>query len=166
MKVRSKILLVSSLVTSFFLVGCNACTEQHDPRQHREQIEEESRTANRPITRLNEDGTYPEVQEAEAAPTQTAATTNPAEQKYQMYCAACHGQDGRGDSPTAQAMNPRPRDLSSPAWQDSVDDDHIRTVIRDGGTAVGLSAAMTAWGNLLSEEELEQMVQLVRGFGN
>lgn len=164
MKVRSKILHVSSLVTCFFLTACNACTEQHDPRPVQSMIEVESATANRPRPLLNEDGSYPEPRAESQDEPATVAATNPAEQKYQLYCAACHGADGRADSPTAQAMNPRPRNFHDVEWQNKVDDEHIKTVIRDGGPAVGLSAAMTAWGGMLSEEELDQMVQLVREF--
>ncbi|MFW7381841.1 MAG: c-type cytochrome [Oligoflexus sp.] len=164
MKVRDKILLVSSLVTSVFLTACNACTEQHDPRPIQEQLRQESEVANRPQELLSPDGSYPEERAEDASQDVAAAPANPATQKYQLYCAACHGADGKADGPTAQAMNPKPRNLTLASWQDNVDDEHIRTVIKDGGAAVGLSPAMTAWGGMLSEEELNQMVQLVRDF--
>jgi hypothetical protein len=31
---------------------------------------------------------------------------------YQLYCAACHGQDGKGDGPAAPALRTRPADLT------------------------------------------------------
>jgi mono/diheme cytochrome c family protein len=32
---------------------------------------------------------------------------------YRMYCATCHGVDGRGDGPVAEALKQRPPDLTA-----------------------------------------------------
>ena len=32
---------------------------------------------------------------------------------YRVNCAACHGDNGRGDGPAAVSLNPRPRDLTA-----------------------------------------------------
>lgn len=84
---------------------------------------------------------------------------------FSSYCAACHGADGTASSPTAQALRPIPRDFTDKSWQSSVSDEHIATVIRDGGTAVGLSATMTPWGGVLNEEQIDMLVRVVREFG-
>lgn len=91
-----------------------------------------------------------------------AADADAGETKFKQLCATCHGQAGQGDGPASAALNPKPQDLSSSEWQSSVDDDHIRTVIRDGGAAVGLSPMMTAFGHALSDEDLDNIVAYIR----
>lgn len=78
---------------------------------------------------------------------------------YRSYCALCHAKDGRG----IPGMSPTARDLTDPAWQDSVEEAHLRKVIREGGAAVGLHPTMTgADKNRLSDDGLSAMVELVR----
>ena len=91
-----------------------------------------------------------------------AADASAGEAKFKQLCATCHGPTGKGDGPASAALNPQPRDLSSAEWQNSVDDAHIRTVIKDGGAAVGLSPVMTAFGHALSEEDLDNIVAYIR----
>jgi mono/diheme cytochrome c family protein len=72
---------------------------------------------------------------------------------FKLYCAACHGETGHGDGIAAAALTPKPRDLSEKAYMDTLSDQHIYTVIKDGGTAVGKSMFMTAWGAILKEDQ-------------
>ncbi|MFW7379107.1 MAG: c-type cytochrome [Oligoflexus sp.] len=111
-------------------------------------------------------------EQARASEQGGAAALDPAQEKlaegkrlFGLYCASCHGPDGRSDTPTAKAMRPVPRNFTDKAWQESVSDEHIATVIRDGGAAVGLSATMTPWGSALNAEQIETMVQVVRDLG-
>lgn len=91
-----------------------------------------------------------------------AADADAGATKFKQLCATCHGASGHGDGPAAVALNPKPRDMTDAAWQASVDDDHIRTVIKNGGAAVGLSPTMTAFGHALSEEDLDNVVAYIR----
>jgi len=75
------------------------------------------------------------------------------EASYKMYCVACHGLTGAGDGAAAAALNPKPRALNDKAYMDSLSDQHIYTVIKDGGPAVGKSMFMTAWGAILKEDQ-------------
>lgn len=75
------------------------------------------------------------------------------EASYKMYCVACHGETGAGDGAAAAALNPKPRALNDKAYMDSLSDQHIYTVIKDGGPAVGKSMFMTAWGAILKEDQ-------------
>jgi mono/diheme cytochrome c family protein len=45
-------------------------------------------------------------------------------------CASCHGKRGAADGPNAPMF--KPRDLTQPEWQDSVKDEDIVKVIKDG----------------------------------
>ena len=58
MILRKSILLLTSAVFSILLNGCNACTEQHDPRFDRAFFKSEEANANKADRLLNEDGTY------------------------------------------------------------------------------------------------------------
>jgi mono/diheme cytochrome c family protein len=48
---------------------------------------------------------------AAAAPFSDAAMQN-ARHDYEKYCASCHGSEGRGDGPVAQAMKAMPADIT------------------------------------------------------
>jgi cytochrome c oxidase cbb3-type subunit 3 len=49
---------------------------------------------------------------------------------WMKQCASCHGKRGRGDGPNAAMF--KPRDLVKLDWQDSVKDEEIAKVIKDG----------------------------------
>jgi mono/diheme cytochrome c family protein len=61
---------------------------------------------------------------------------------YAQRCVACHGTSGKGDGPAAAALQPHPRDFTSPKWQGSITDEGIEKIILLGGAAVGKSATM------------------------
>lgn len=80
-------------------------------------------------------------------------------------CALCHGATGRSDGVMSSTLSPRPRDFSDRAWQRSVDDDHIRRAVLEGGAAVGRSAIMPANPDLKQKPAVvEQLIKLIRGF--
>ena len=85
-----------------------------------------------------------------------------AKSQYAALCAACHGPDGKAASPAALAMNPKPRNLTDPAWQDDKDDEWITKVLVQGGTGVGLAATMPAWAGVMSDAQIENMVKFIR----
>ena len=76
---------------------------------------------------------------AEAAKLASAKPVDPAvaaleeaKKNYYMLCSSCHGADGKANTPTAAAFNPKPRNLTDASWQGSVDDAHIAKVIKEG----------------------------------
>jgi cytochrome c553 len=82
-------------------------------------------------------------------------------------CAMCHGPNGKGDGQMAQNLTPKPRDYTDPAWQASVTDEQIKTIIMEGGQAVGKSPSMPAQKAQLAgkPEVLDALVKIIRGFG-
>ncbi|MGA9750735.1 MAG: cytochrome c [Acidobacteriota bacterium] len=72
----------------------------------------------------------------------TAADRTEALQIFKTRCAVCHGQDGRGNGPASVALNPKPQDYHSEAWQKATSDATIEKAIVEGGSSVGKSAAM------------------------
>ncbi len=163
MTLRSKIFVLTSMALGFTLSACRSCTEQHNPRPLQEKIAQESERANAPVEKLNADGTAP-APAAEAAPAAAAgaATKTAGVQKFEQFCAACHGVDGQANGPTALAMNPKPRNFTDAKWQASVDDAHITKVIKEGGASVGLSSTMAPWGAVVSDQEVKEIVAHIR----
>lgn len=85
---------------------------------------------------------------------------------YSTRCVTCHGPSGKGDGPAGAALSPKPRDLSDPAWQQSVTDEHIEKIIQSGGPAVGKSPMMPANPDLNAKPEVIKALRaIVRGFG-
>jgi len=88
----------------------------------------------------------------------TARTT------FESVCSVCHGMRGLGDGPGSATLDPKPRNLSDPAWQRTVNDQHIRNVITMGGAAVGKSPIMPAHPFLKNDAQvLDALVAHIRG---
>ena len=86
---------------------------------------------------------------------------------FRDTCSMCHGVSGKGDGQMAQNLNPKPRDYTDAAWQASVTDEQIKTIIMEGGQAVGKSPTMPAMKTQLQgkPEVLDGLVRIIRGFG-
>lgn len=81
---------------------------------------------------------------------------------YQHYCQTCHGDTGAGDGFNAFNLDPRPRDLSDPAFQARKTDADLADAIRRGGAGVGLSALMPPWGRTLSGRQIDDVLLFLR----
>ncbi len=81
---------------------------------------------------------------------------------YNQYCVSCHGAEGKGDGVAAQALDPKPRDLSDAAFTSTVTNEHLYKVISEGGPAVGLSPLMAAWGGAMSEADIWDVIAFIR----
>ena len=81
---------------------------------------------------------------------------------YDTNCAACHGAEGKGDGVAAQALDPKPRDLSDAEFTSTVSNEHLYKVISEGGGAVGLSPLMAPWGGILTEAQIWDVIAFIR----
>jgi mono/diheme cytochrome c family protein len=89
-----------------------------------------------------------------------------AEKMFATVCVTCHGADGSGKGPAAEALNPKPRNYTDPQWQASVTDDEIKEIILKGGQGVGKSPMMPGNPQLKDQPEvLDGLVAIIRGFG-
>ncbi|MEQ9618532.1 MAG: cytochrome c [Deltaproteobacteria bacterium] len=77
-------------------------------------------------------------------------------------CASCHGPEGKGDGVAAAALDPKPRDLSDSAYVSTLSNEHLYKVISEGGASVGLSPMMAAWGGVLSEQDINDVIAYIR----
>lgn len=70
---------------------------------------------------------------------------------YTSYCAVCHGVDGKGDGPAADALKVAPPDLTTLAKKNGgkYPTDHVTSAIRgDRRLAAHGSKEMPLWGDL------------------
>ena len=81
--------------------------------------------------------------------------------QYTNICASCHGAEGKGDGIAAAALDPKPRDLSDAAYVSTLSPDHLYKVISEGGASVGLSPMMAAWGGVLSEQQIWDVIAYI-----
>lgn len=78
--------------------------------------------------------------------------------KYDMLCVSCHGATGAGDGVAAAALNPKPRNLTVTTKTDA----ELHKVIKEGGAANALSASMPAWGAMLPDPDIDNVIAYVR----
>jgi len=93
-----------------------------------------------------------------------AAHAQDARQLYDKNCSTCHGPSGKGDGPAGKMLKPPPADLAT-VTKSATEADLVK-IIKEGGKAVGRSAAMPAYGSKLTEDQIKELVQLVKGFSS
>jgi mono/diheme cytochrome c family protein len=86
-------------------------------------------------------------------------------QLYQQRCAPCHGPDGKANTPTAQALNPKPRDHTDGTYMNQLSHEHLLKVIKQGGAAVGKSPIMPPQVDL-SDKQVEDIIAFVRSLAS
>ena len=93
-------------------------------------------------------------------------------EKFQAFCASCHGPEGKGDGPTGKALaaagQPAPRDFSKGEFKLDTDGDgktgtdaDLKNVITKGAMAYGGSAMMAPVAGL-SDQDLDNLVAFIR----
>ncbi len=88
---------------------------------------------------------------------------------YTVNCVSCHGETGRGDGPVGQVLQPPPRDFSVGDFKFDGDEDgkvgtdaDLKAVIAKGAGAFGGNQMMAAWGGVLSDEDIDNIVVYIR----
>lgn len=84
----------------------------------------------------------------------------PAQRIYLSECATCHGANGRG-SWRATLFLLRPGNLADPKATESLPDEYLFNLIKDGGATIG-KPGMPAFGFHLSDEEIREVMRYVR----
>jgi cytochrome c553 len=88
----------------------------------------------------------------------------PVTMTYQVYCARCHGESGKGDGPDGATLSPKPRDFADCSVMGKIPDATIVKAIKNGGASVGVSRDMPAWGEALSDKKIDALAAFVRTF--
>jgi cytochrome c oxidase cbb3-type subunit III len=82
--------------------------------------------------------------------------------EFVKFCSKCHGTEGKGDGPQADALTTKPRDFTDCARMKTLTDQTLFTAIKDGGEAVHLSKDMPAWKDGMEDDEIHDLVAYVR----
>jgi mono/diheme cytochrome c family protein len=94
---------------------------------------------------------------------QTPTPAQDGKSLYGAYCAACHGPDGTG-TPKMQLGYDPPPDFTECSFATVEPDADWLAVSHDGGPARAFNRRMPAFGELLSEEQLGEVLTYMRGF--
>lgn len=85
-----------------------------------------------------------------------------AARNYDTYCVQCHGIERNGKGINSANMSVQPRDHTDAKGMSDIPDKELFDAIKEGGLAVNKSVLMPVWGNVLSEEEIKEMVAYLR----
>jgi cytochrome c oxidase cbb3-type subunit 3 len=78
-------------------------------------------------------------------------------------CAECHGYDGKAEV-IVMHMDEPPRDQTDVEYMKTLNDAFLYLAICSGGDAVGRSLVMPGWGDVLSDQDIRDLVAWVRTF--
>jgi mono/diheme cytochrome c family protein len=79
---------------------------------------------------------------------------------YTERCSACHGDQGRGDGPTAPALQPPPRDFGTAEFWKGRTTVDLRVVVKHGKPGT----MMPPFEGVLSDAEIDAVVESLRRF--
>lgn len=81
------------------------------------------------------------------------------EHTYLRYCTPCHGEKGKGDGIMGNILSIKPADHTDTDKMDGRTNEQLINTITNG---VGKDSLMPAWGSLLSEPEIRDLVSYIR----
>lgn len=79
---------------------------------------------------------------------------------YDTNCSSCHGEKGLGDGPAGASLSPHPGNLQKAAAETS--DGYLFWRISEGGMMAPFNSSMPAWKDVLSQDEIWQVVTYIK----
>lgn len=79
------------------------------------------------------------------------------------HCAECHGADGKAEV-IVMHMDEPPKDQSDPVYMKTLPDAYLYLAVCKGGVGVGRNFIMPAWGDLLSDQDIKDLIAQIRSF--
>jgi len=84
--------------------------------------------------------------------------TSRGKELFSVHCQTCHGPAGKGDGPASQALEPRPRDLTSRPYKQGCGPGAIVNTLKSGVP----NSAMVSFEGTLSNDEMWTLARYVR----
>ncbi len=81
---------------------------------------------------------------------------------FTLHCASCHGEDGMGDGPAGQTLDPAPAVIAHTSQM--MGDDYLFWRISEGSGA--FNTAMPGWKAILDEKSRWDLINYVRALGS
>jgi cytochrome c oxidase cbb3-type subunit 3 len=75
----------------------------------------------------------------------------------------CHGSQGNGKGVNIRDMSVQPRDHTDAKAMSGRSDAQLFKVIKEGGSSISKSILMPSWEGTFSDEEINDLVQHLRG---
>ncbi len=79
------------------------------------------------------------------------------------HCAECHGYDGKAEV-IVMHMDEPPHDQTDVAYMKNLNDAFLYLAICKGGEAIGRSLVMPGWGDVLTDQDIRDLVAWIRTF--
>ena len=83
-------------------------------------------------------------------------------QTFAIYCANCHGTDGKGDGVAGQNLPIKPQNLTEGRILNALPDHFLHSIIAHGGQSVGLSPLMPNFTPFLSDVQIREVIAYIR----
>jgi len=93
---------------------------------------------------------------------QTKGDAKAGKAKYDSLCGGCHGTSGKGDGPAAGGLNPKPQDHTNGKHMNTLTDQYLFDITKNGGVGVKKSPLMPAWGNTLKDDDVWNLTAYIR----
>ncbi len=99
-----------------------------------------------------------------AQPQDANQTIKSGQELYLAACASCHGADGRGESQVIVGFDTPLPDFTDCQFASREPDADWIIVAHEGGPVRGFSEMMPAFGEALTEDELQRIISFIRNF--
>jgi cytochrome c oxidase cbb3-type subunit 3 len=96
----------------------------------------------------------------------TSQAVERGEDLYRTYCTQCHGSQGNGKGINVRDMSVQPRDHTDATAMSTRSDQDLAKVIKEGGLSINKSVLMPPWGDVFSEDEVDDLVHYLRKLCN
>ena len=164
MKLKSLTILAGA-VALLIATGANACPDcwwDHSPSWHESERDWRqgmpSMRRHHLVMRQGIPEAYRDLTNPLEASNETLAL---GERLYKTSCASCHGEQGRGDGPAAEALTPRPASLHHLGRMSMMmNDAYLYWTVAEGGGPV--ASDMPSFNDTLSQDEIWSVVHYMR----
>ena len=152
---------ILSLALCINLISCKANNEEDKTEVVNQQINE---SIEKLQSEIGEGGTYEVTEENREyfLPIEKVGNSKKGREIFINTCASCHGMEGAGDGIVSIGLEPKPRDLADKDYISLLSDSYLYTVISLGGKSVKKSALMPQWNEILSEDEIWDVISHIR----